>query len=505
MKPKLFIIALLALLVASCTLVPLPEPEKEEGKIVTIRVKIPEETRVAYDDATRTLSWQVGDQLLMAGYNGTTFLGSKIFNYDGTGYTFSGEPVPGATTYKAYYPATVQLNEDGVVQPFPATFWHQKQVGDNSMGHLRNKLLLFDEEANALDQTFNLTLKNSIIRFNLSGIPQAVGALSHLIWRVETAPGVTKSVMLNVENVNFSASTTTLTAFLAFDPAVMKIAVNGKMRIALLGTKWYVWNNQVAPGKTYSAGNRYKGTVNGGWVEQVINNPLYYVAVYNVNPAGDDFVSNLTDCRVSGHFTWNDAVTRFNTNNSIPGYHLPSKEEWFGIVPEHATSSYYVHFTGPAASYNDVSENVVVQDMCITVTGDYRTTANNVSYALRYKGTNLRSAWKYEMINFCTDSCYLKITSRNIEPSVTITDVANETYWDSNDWDDVIRYLPAGGVYSDWDGQLQAQGTGGYYWASTECDVPCAWYMSFGENYAVSYSGCGKTNRFTVRLFAPGN
>jgi hypothetical protein len=61
MKPKLFIIALLALLVASCTLVPLPEPEKEEGKIVTIRVKIPEETRVAYDDATRTLSWQVGD------------------------------------------------------------------------------------------------------------------------------------------------------------------------------------------------------------------------------------------------------------------------------------------------------------------------------------------------------------------------------------------------------------------------------------------------------------
>jgi hypothetical protein len=80
MKPKLFIIALLALLVASCTLVPLPEPEKEVGKLVTISANIPEETRVAYEDATRKLSWQNGDTLLLAGYDGTTYKGSEKFH-----------------------------------------------------------------------------------------------------------------------------------------------------------------------------------------------------------------------------------------------------------------------------------------------------------------------------------------------------------------------------------------------------------------------------------------
>ena len=57
MKFKLFLFALIALLMASCAREPLPEPNiEQEGKLVTIRAAIPQETRVSYDDATLKLA-----------------------------------------------------------------------------------------------------------------------------------------------------------------------------------------------------------------------------------------------------------------------------------------------------------------------------------------------------------------------------------------------------------------------------------------------------------------
>jgi len=56
MKLRLFIITLLALMVAGCTLEPIPKPEQEEGKIVTISASIPDDTRVSYNDGTRKLT-----------------------------------------------------------------------------------------------------------------------------------------------------------------------------------------------------------------------------------------------------------------------------------------------------------------------------------------------------------------------------------------------------------------------------------------------------------------
>ena len=121
MKSKLFIIALLAVLGASCTREPPLELDYKEGKIVTISATIPPETRVAYDDTDRSLSWQTGDTLLLAGYDGTTYKGSKKFHWTG-GDSFQGTEVPGATTYKAYYPGNViTLDNNGNLQ-FPAYF-----------------------------------------------------------------------------------------------------------------------------------------------------------------------------------------------------------------------------------------------------------------------------------------------------------------------------------------------------------------------------------------------
>jgi hypothetical protein len=105
MKSKLFIITLLTLLVAGCTREPLPEPEREGGKIVIISATIPPETRVAYDDTDRSLSWQDGDQLLLAGYGASGhYIDCATFTWQ-AGNTFTGTEVQDAITYKAYYPA----------------------------------------------------------------------------------------------------------------------------------------------------------------------------------------------------------------------------------------------------------------------------------------------------------------------------------------------------------------------------------------------------------------
>lgn len=454
------------------------------------------ETRVAYDGGVgnNVLSWENGDKLLLAGYDGATYKGSRIFNWD-SGNTFTGQEVTGATTYKAYYPGEkITLDANGNVIPGSATSWNQAQNGENSTAHLRNHLLLFDEEANLLTETFNLTLKNSIIKFKLKNVPAGMGTLNSLSWTVETATGVFKAMTLSVTGVTFSSALDTITAFLAFDPAVMKIAANGNFKITLFGNKSYQWSIDVAGGKNYAVGNRYTATVNGGWSEMIT--PLVYVAESNVNPAGNGFVTDLTACNVSGYFNWNAAKAI-----NISGYHLPSNQEWFGIVPE---APGYVRFNA-TTSYDNITENVIVQGDTITMTSDFRNPKIPTCYALRYKGTDMVSAWKYEYVKNSNDT-HLKITSRIVAPSVTINDIANDAYWSTNTGNDVVRYFPASG-YKKNDptgiGDVNV-GTHGYFWSSTENSSTNAWCMIFSNENAQSSGDHYKIyRRYSVRLFTP--
>ncbi len=273
MKFKLFTLAFLALLTASCTQdIIIPEPTEKEEETVIINATIPE-TRVTYDDSDTpgsggTLAWEETDQLLLVGFDGTTYKGTANFTWTGTGNQFSGTAVPGATTYKAYYPAAaVTLDANGNLQPFADDFWQQEQIGNNTKTHLRNKLLLFDEVANLIDQPFTLTFKSSIIRFKLSNIPSDLGAPKKIIWTVETVTGgATRSAILDIKEYTHTSGAE-LTAYLAFDPAVMtNVDASGEFKISLIGDKSYEWST-TSSGKNYAAGNRYKATVSGDWTQ----------------------------------------------------------------------------------------------------------------------------------------------------------------------------------------------------------------------------------------------
>ncbi|MGI6572383.1 MAG: PL29 family lyase N-terminal domain-containing protein [Fermentimonas sp.] len=197
-------------------------------------------------------------------------------------------------------------------------------------------------------------------------------------------------------------------------------------------------------------------------------NPLSLVAEYNVNTAGTGFVTSLTACSGSGYFAFTNAVTQFSDITiGDKKYHLPSKEEWKSIVPE---SNTWVKFTEENASYNDVSETVTIKGESITMKSDYRTGVNGITYALRYKGTDMVSAWKYEYISDGNNT-HMKITSRMLkgQAPVIVDDIKLDSFWSSNTEDDVIRYFPAGGMQYYWYGMLFKDGIGtkGYFFSST--------------------------------------
>ncbi len=230
-------------------------------------------------------------------------------------------------------------------------------------------------------------------------------------------------------------------------------------------------------------------------------NPLSYGAEYNVNPAGTDFVAELTDCFVSGYFSWQNAITIFS-NITIGGkqYHLPSMEEWRSIVPQ---DYYWVNYERTNYKY-DCSETVTVYGSGFTMMSDFRNkSATKTTYALRYKGTNLVSAWKYEYIGKNTDNCHLKITSRSVYgQTVSITDIENDTFWSTNTENDVVRYFPASG-WKYLDSVYHRRSLGNFWSSSLNGDE--RWYMQFSDSGARSSSSITPDRSFTVRLFATNN
>ena len=206
-------------------------------------------------------------QVVAGGYDALgNYKGKTTFTYSGTN-TFTGTPVTDATTYKVYYPSTVTLDANGNVQPIADSFWQQTQNGDNTATHLQSKLLLFDEAANPLTETFSLVLKSSIMRFKLSGMSTNIGAIKSIIWTITTAGGEARSMTLNITNYTYTSGAE-LTAFLAFDPTFMNIGTSGKVKITQVGDKSYEWSTTNS-GKSYAAGNRYKAAVSGTWEEVV--------------------------------------------------------------------------------------------------------------------------------------------------------------------------------------------------------------------------------------------
>ena len=224
------------------------------------------QTRVAYTDTDLTLTWQADDKLLMAGFNAGSYIESKDYTYIGapgeTSGDFTGTPVAGATTYTAYSPSTVQLDGNGANPTLSMD--GQKQSTYNNTDHLKGYMLL---QATGVtpDVPFSLTMKSSIMKFELSGIPADVGKLRSLIWLTSINGDNCLKLNFPTDAVTFDDNKSTLTAYLSFIPADMAVPTNGMFTVVLIGDKACRRQINVSSGKTYDEGKRYTAEINDGW------------------------------------------------------------------------------------------------------------------------------------------------------------------------------------------------------------------------------------------------
>ncbi|KXB33961.1 hypothetical protein HMPREF1869_01368 [Bacteroidales bacterium KA00251] len=239
-----------------------------------------------------------------------------------------------------------------------------------------------------------------------------------------------------------------------------------------------------------------------GIVVQRIMNPLRYVAEFNVNEAGDGFVTDKVAGTGSGHFDFNTSKTKFE-NIEINGekYHLPKDGEWASIVLTN-TSGANLLFT------SDVDQTVTYYSVNVaknprTIKRDQvKGWGNNVCYALRFRKTAMQSAWKYEYV-VMQGHKVLRITSRNVEDGVTITDIAKESFWQQNSDQNIVRIFPANGkIYSS--GEKKGFGTDGCFWSLSTIYTSVGNHgcsMDFDATMAASKDSNDLTEKRAIRLF----
>lgn len=229
--------------------------------------------------------------------------------------------------------------------------------------------------------------------------------------------------------------------------------------------------------------------------------PLAYVAEYNVNQAGDAFVATHTNSGC-GYFKFDEAVEKF-ASITVDGvkYHLPSQAEWKAIVPTYKGVPTYVEFDHDC-DFRDVEETVAICGTEVTSTNDYFSQSTGdikATYAIRYKGTDLLSAWRYEFIDNPNGGKMMRITCRPISKGIAIEDVATTSFWEQENPEDVIHIFPACGYRMGED--IRLLDTSGYYWASDQENDERGWRMGYYSHCADSGNSNPKKCGFTIRLF----
>ena len=271
--------------------------------------------------------------------------------------------------------------------------------------------------------------------------------------------------------------------------------------------------------------------------ESQANNPLYYMAEYNYNGSGFYSDNDAKDTYWMCTWVWaNDKASQ--TLSGASGYHIPTKGDWVGILPEYSASSVSNLFsvaTGVVTPFSEssggtikngtVSLPVPDDDHKSVYSGTGSGTTTRVVYAVRYINTDYCSIWKYtrEATNTTTIASGGRLTIESYVASTKITSTQDATYLlqdladGSQSWPasgTVKRVLPACGYKSNLGGtsnpgtavsgnqsSLSSSGERCSYWSSTESSSDNGWILGCYGNFLYVGSGGGKRFGFPLRLF----
>lgn len=229
-------------------------------------------------------------------------------------------------------------------------------------------------------------------------------------------------------------------------------------------------------------------------------NPLSYVAETNVNADGNGFVSDPLANDLSGFWDWTSALSLFSDVEwEGKQYHLPTMEEWKAIIPATAGN---VRFDEELN--NKLTETVCLSGERMDCVQEFKgTTRDNVCYALRFKGTEYQSAWKYEWVSQDENNFMMRITSRNVMDGVTIDQIATEAFWKPDKLRDVVRIFPNSGCMEERRGELELSRRGiyGYFWTASRGENNNPTYLGVYNMGSCSGYEINPDALYTIRLF----
>ncbi len=331
---------------------------------------------------------------------------------------------------------------------------------------------------------------------------------------------------------------------------------------------------QITPWGDYTAGGSDPVTITsefGMHPKNIKMNPLWYVAETNVDytaangsktwdsGSGKFFLS--TTQNGGYYFSWADAmkyfsssanvsagtptsVTSYYSGNNIyvPGWHMPTLNEWKAIVPARYdnnagltffqaggilttdnTDYTYIGETSLCFGYNDETKGSNGQ---YVKERSYWYRNSGIIYAIRYCGTPYCSVWKYELIpnggSTASPGCVI-ITSKLLGRSLTVeqaktqygmteanytAEFANLSFKNGNDEPNGAVQRVFGSLGYNTSGTNSSPNTSGgingFYWAAEDVET-YAWHMSFctyGNQYLGIYTDARpKTEARSVRLF----
>lgn len=341
----------------------------------------------------------------------------------------------------------------------------------------------------------------SAISFNGKGGSQTISIAGTVVNRVNGREVSRRNLSLSDITIDKSAGAEWLT----ISNGVVSVAANqsGVVRQATLTIKV---KEDAATSKTLTVTQRVPND----------DNPLAYVAKFNIEPDGDMNGHAVPSPYIKWYdllIDWNNAIRDYRyarpIHDSKETYKLPSIEAWKGIF------MLQLNFRSAISSdpYN-VTEQVEVAGQKFNATGEYKTTTMTVNgksvdyccVALRFKGDDptekqYRSAWLYYYgyRDGGIPMYGLWVYCVNISGRQDISTVENldQKFWDQSLSSAVFRFFPAQGSSRTTSSYQSPKGT---YWSATELGSDSAEGFSFDDRFLCPMSD-GKTYAKSVRLF----
>lgn len=233
------------------------------GDEVVIGVGMPddEDTRVAINDLE--LAWEEGDKLAILGFDGSgKYIAESDFTIQtGAGSksaTFKGNEIINAVKYKVVYKsANLNVQKDGT---YSMDYFKSEQTEMGNNAHLRENILLSNDEVSELKGNVKLDLKNSFLRINIKSLPIGLDYTNIIKWFVNY--GSENEVLQGT--LKFNGSLKGDADNYLYMPFTVKsnLEPGGVMAFTFLSSSVYrVVSGKSNGGKTYKPGMRYNVTI----------------------------------------------------------------------------------------------------------------------------------------------------------------------------------------------------------------------------------------------------